>query len=766
MVLLAGTFEAFDENRARAAGADAHIVKPFESQALLDKVKTLVGVPIRSEGVVGLAALDGHRRGASSGTVSPRVRRPRRWELRCRPARGPECRVPCPAECARECRECLRGLSRECRGRCSPECRREPARRCRAWLRAWGGRECRLREWACRPECSGRACRWAPNPECSGRECRWAAARNAAAGSADGQQPGMQRPGMPRGSSPACNVQGAPRAAARHAAARSADGQQPGMPRPGMPPGGAPGFPRPPGGSPLPGSPGAAPARARDPFGLGAPAQQLPPRPRQPEASVSIDVTEPEHAPRPPPAADGGEAVLREALSRASREVIEKIAWEVVPELAEVILRDEAAKVRRRHDCVPRPHAHETEFPKAYDPAQVEPRWYRVWIEQATSTPTRAAPKAPFCIVIPPPNVTGSLHMGHALTDTIQDILIRWRRMAGLQRAVAAGHRPRRHRHPDGGRARARSRPRGKTPPRPRPRGVRQARLGSGRSSYGGRIAEQLKVHGLLARLGARALHDGRGALARGARGLRAPVRGGPDLPRPSASSTGARAAAPRSPTSRSSTRSAQGELWHIRLPGGGRRAARSWSPPRAPRRCWATPRWPCTPTTSATSDLVGKTVRAAAHRTARSRSSPTPMLVDHGVRHRRGQGDARRTTPTTSRPGSATSLPMIIDLRPATARMNENAPAPYARPRPRSRRASRCVRGPRGRAGCSGEDRAAHARRRPLPALRHRGRADALDAVVREDGAAGRAGDRGGASRARTRFVPETLDQDLLRTG
>ena len=46
VVLLAGTFEAFDENRARAARADAHITKPFESQALLDKVKTLVGMPI------------------------------------------------------------------------------------------------------------------------------------------------------------------------------------------------------------------------------------------------------------------------------------------------------------------------------------------------------------------------------------------------------------------------------------------------------------------------------------------------------------------------------------------------------------------------------------------------------------------------------------------------------------------------------------------------------------------------------------------------
>src|SRR5207248_5529986 len=45
VMLLAGTFEPFDENRARAARADGHIVKPFESQALLDKVKVLVGMP-------------------------------------------------------------------------------------------------------------------------------------------------------------------------------------------------------------------------------------------------------------------------------------------------------------------------------------------------------------------------------------------------------------------------------------------------------------------------------------------------------------------------------------------------------------------------------------------------------------------------------------------------------------------------------------------------------------------------------------------------
>jgi valyl-tRNA synthetase len=66
---------------------------------------------------------------------------------------------------------------------------------------------------------------------------------------------------------------------------------------------------------------------------------------------------------------------------------------------------------------------------KAYDPAAVEPKWYRFWLDQDYFHADAAAPKTPYSIVIPPPNVTGSLHMGHALTFTIQDVLIRWRRM-------------------------------------------------------------------------------------------------------------------------------------------------------------------------------------------------------------------------------------------------------------------------------------------------------------------------------------------------
>jgi len=71
-----------------------------------------------------------------------------------------------------------------------------------------------------------------------------------------------------------------------------------------------------------------------------------------------------------------------------------------------------------------------TELAKNYDPAAIESRWYQEWLQCRYFHADAATPKAPFCIVIPPPNVTGALHMGHALTCTIQDLLTRWRRMA------------------------------------------------------------------------------------------------------------------------------------------------------------------------------------------------------------------------------------------------------------------------------------------------------------------------------------------------
>lgn len=72
----------------------------------------------------------------------------------------------------------------------------------------------------------------------------------------------------------------------------------------------------------------------------------------------------------------------------------------------------------------------EAEIPKAYSPQEVEPKWYANWESAGYFTAPQTG-KNPFCIVIPPPNVTGSLHMGHALNNTLQDTLTRWHRMKG-----------------------------------------------------------------------------------------------------------------------------------------------------------------------------------------------------------------------------------------------------------------------------------------------------------------------------------------------
>ncbi len=71
------------------------------------------------------------------------------------------------------------------------------------------------------------------------------------------------------------------------------------------------------------------------------------------------------------------------------------------------------------------------EMPKAYEPGRVEPKWYDFWMEKGYFTPKIDPEKKPFVIIMPPPNITGELHMGQAITATIEDTLIRWHRMKG-----------------------------------------------------------------------------------------------------------------------------------------------------------------------------------------------------------------------------------------------------------------------------------------------------------------------------------------------
>lgn len=74
-----------------------------------------------------------------------------------------------------------------------------------------------------------------------------------------------------------------------------------------------------------------------------------------------------------------------------------------------------------------------SELPKAYEAKTVDAKWYQFWQQNNFFHASSTSKKPPYCIVMPPPNVTGVLHMGHALVSTLQDILIRWKRMSGFE---------------------------------------------------------------------------------------------------------------------------------------------------------------------------------------------------------------------------------------------------------------------------------------------------------------------------------------------
>jgi len=69
---------------------------------------------------------------------------------------------------------------------------------------------------------------------------------------------------------------------------------------------------------------------------------------------------------------------------------------------------------------------------KGYEPGDIEQKWYKYWVENNLFRAKGLSDADPFCIVIPPPNVTGTLHMGHALNNTLQDILCRYKKMKGF----------------------------------------------------------------------------------------------------------------------------------------------------------------------------------------------------------------------------------------------------------------------------------------------------------------------------------------------
>ncbi|MFA0962724.1 valine--tRNA ligase [Roseivirga sp. BDSF3-8] len=81
----------------------------------------------------------------------------------------------------------------------------------------------------------------------------------------------------------------------------------------------------------------------------------------------------------------------------------------------------------------------QTDLPAKYSPTEVEDKWYAYWLEQNYFASKPDPDKEPFCITIPPPNVTGVLHMGHMLNNTIQDVLVRRARMQGKEACWVPG---------------------------------------------------------------------------------------------------------------------------------------------------------------------------------------------------------------------------------------------------------------------------------------------------------------------------------------
>ena len=73
------------------------------------------------------------------------------------------------------------------------------------------------------------------------------------------------------------------------------------------------------------------------------------------------------------------------------------------------------------------------DLPTVYNASETEESIYKFWEENEFFKADAKSPKKPYSIVIPPPNVTGVLHMGHALDETSQDILVRYHRMAGYE---------------------------------------------------------------------------------------------------------------------------------------------------------------------------------------------------------------------------------------------------------------------------------------------------------------------------------------------
>ncbi len=169
------------------------------------------------------------------------------------------------------------------------------------------------------------------------------------------------------------------------------------------------------------------------------------------------------------------------------------------------------------------------EIAKAYEPQQIEPRWAEFWVKEQLFRADVNAPGPVFSIVIPPPNVTGSLHIGHMLDHTEIDILTRWHRMRGYNTLYLPGTD---HAGISTQRVVVRQLAEQGINYRELGREEFERRVWKWKEESGGTIQRQMRRDRGELRLVAREIHAVAGTVARGALGVRATLRPGPDLPR------------------------------------------------------------------------------------------------------------------------------------------------------------------------------------------------------------------------------------------
>ena len=240
---------------------------------------------------------------------------------------------------------------------------------------------------------------------------------------------------------------------------------------------------------------------------------------------------------------------------------------------------------------------------KVYEPQRFEPHWAQWWIDSGIFRASAENPGRVFSLVIPPPNVTGFLHIGHMLEHTEIDVTVRWHRMLGdntlwlpgtdhagiaTQMVVERQLAEEGINHRDLGREEFEER-------------VWQWKAAIRRHHQAADDPPRRQL-----RLDPRALHPRPRPLPRRPRSLRPPLRKRPASTAASTWSTGARAARPRSPISKSRTTSRRAPLAHP-LPRQRHRTATSSSPPPAPKPCSATPPSPSMPRTPAISTCTAR---------------------------------------------------------------------------------------------------------------------------------------------------------------